>query len=64
MTKSVLDNQRVEELLRAMREFTQEELTQGLLLLGGCWTPEMMRALELLAAERSPGQWCQCPKTT
>ncbi|WP_283811306.1 hypothetical protein [Bradyrhizobium uaiense] len=39
-----------------MRERTQEELTQGLLLLGGCWTPEMMRALELLTAERAAVQ--------
>ncbi|MGY3447143.1 hypothetical protein [Bradyrhizobium sp. USDA 4473] len=56
MTKSVSNNQRVEELLRAMRERTREELTQGLLLLGDCWTPEMMRALELLSAERAAEQ--------
>ncbi|GIQ75500.1 hypothetical protein [Bradyrhizobium sp. RD5-C2] len=53
MTKPALDNQLVEELLRGLRQRTREELTQGLMLLGGYRTPEMMRALQLLAAEHS-----------
>ena len=53
MTKSALNNQRVDELLRDLRKRTTQEITQGLMLLGGYHTPEMMRALELLAAERT-----------
>ena len=53
MTKAVLDNQRVEELLRALRERTREELTQGLMLIGAYRSPEMARALDLLVAEQS-----------
>ncbi|MBR0795260.1 hypothetical protein JQ615_07665 [Bradyrhizobium jicamae] len=53
MTKHALDNQRIEELLRGLRERTTEEITEGLMLLGGHYTPEMIRALELFVAERN-----------
>lgn len=51
-----LDEQRVAELLRSLRQRTPREITIAVIGLGGCFTHEMCRALELLAAERNTRQ--------
>jgi hypothetical protein len=48
-----LNQDRVEKLLNALRKRTPREITIATMALAGCFTPEMRRALELLAAERS-----------
>ena len=53
MNDPVLDYERVAELLRALRERTPREITIATMGLGGCFTPELWHALELLAAERT-----------
>lgn len=46
-------SKRVAGLLRSLRLRTPREIAIATIGLGGCFTPEMKRALELLAAERS-----------
>lgn len=53
MTRLPLDHERVARLLEALRQRTPRELTIAIVGLSGCFTPEMWRALELFAAERS-----------
>ena len=53
MTEPPLDHKRVAELLKALRQRTPREITIAVMGLGGCFSPEMWRALELLAAEQS-----------
>lgn len=47
-----LNHQRTAELLKALRQRTPREISVAVMSLGGCFSPEMRRALELLAAER------------
>jgi hypothetical protein len=51
--KPSLDHKRIAELLKALRLRTPRETTVATMALGGCYIPEMRRALALLAAERS-----------
>ena len=55
MSEPPLNHERVAELLRSLRQRTPREITVAVMGLGCCFTPEMWRALELLAAERSTG---------
>jgi hypothetical protein len=48
-----MDDKRVAHLLELLRQRTREEITLGVMALGGSFTPEMWRALELLRMERS-----------
>lgn len=47
-----LDHERVVKLLNALRQRTRREVAIATIGLGGCFSSEMWRALELLAAER------------
>jgi hypothetical protein len=58
-----LDIERVAKLLEALRQRTPREITIATIGLGGCFTPEMLRALELLAAERSAARERDAAKT-
>lgn len=53
MTQPPINHGRVAELLKALRQRTPREITVAVMGLGGCFSPEMRRALELLAAELS-----------
>ena len=53
MTRPPLNHKRVAELLEALRQRTPREITTAVMGFGGCFSAEMWRALELLAAERS-----------
>ena len=53
MNESRLDHERVAELLNTLRQRTRREVAIATIGLGGCFSHEMWRALELLAAERS-----------
>ena len=53
MDDNPLNQERVADLLRSLRQRTLPEITVATFALGGCFTPEMWRALELLAVERS-----------
>jgi hypothetical protein len=48
-----LDDQRVTRLLGMLRQRTPKEISFAVLSLGGCFSPEMWRALELSGLERS-----------
>ncbi len=52
MSQPRFDHGRVDKLLRALRQRTPREITIATMGLGACFSPEMRRALELLAAER------------
>lgn len=53
MTHPPLNHEKVAELLEALRQRTPREITIAVMCLGGCFSPEMRRALELLAVERN-----------
>jgi hypothetical protein len=53
MNRPPLNPERVAELLKALRQRNEREIITGTLTFAGSFTPEMWRALELLAAERS-----------
>jgi hypothetical protein len=49
-----LEAKRVVYLVKLLRRRTPEEITIGVMALGGSFTPEMWRALELLRSQRGP----------
>ena len=53
VTQPPLNHERVQKLLRVLRQRTPREIAIATIGLGCCFSPEMWRALELLAAERS-----------
>lgn len=52
VTQPPLDHGRIAELLKQLRQRSRREITIAVMGLGGCFSPEMWRALELLAAEQ------------